>query len=255
MSSDHDRSLDLLGAKPVAKAVDRVAEGVVAGAGAFLSRICLPVAEEFGLLLKDRVSRWRATNAASILTKAERLTESEKGTLEAHPQIVWDIIEKGSWAEDEVIQEMWAGLLASSCRSGKGDSDLHFTLLLNQLTSLQVRVLAYACEVAPKFTSIAGLPYAEEITVAREELEKITGVTDFYRIDRELDHLRSLDLIDGGFVAPDWHEVGTVATIRVTTLALHLVVRGKGCGDSPVLYWKMQSKKSGQQSETDKEVS
>jgi hypothetical protein len=71
--TDSSRSLDILGAKPIADAALVVTKGSVDGAGAFLSRICLPVAEEFGLLLKDKVGHWRANNAAKIANKAEIL--------------------------------------------------------------------------------------------------------------------------------------------------------------------------------------
>jgi hypothetical protein len=136
-----DKSLDLLGVKPIAKAIDRTTEETLAGAGAFLSRICLPAAEEFGLLLKDRVSFWRAKNAAKIATKAERLTTGAREPLEAHPRLVWEIIDKGSWADDEAVQDMWSGLLSSSCTSQGDDGNILFVSLLERLTALEVRLL------------------------------------------------------------------------------------------------------------------
>ena len=68
---DDSKSLDLLGAKPVGDAVKIATEGMFKGAGEFLGRICLPAAEEFGLLLRDRVSHWRASHAARIAERAE----------------------------------------------------------------------------------------------------------------------------------------------------------------------------------------
>jgi hypothetical protein len=44
--------IDLL-RKPVEEAVKIATKGAVDGVGAFLSRICLPAAEEFGLLCRD----------------------------------------------------------------------------------------------------------------------------------------------------------------------------------------------------------
>ena len=238
-----DKSLDLLGVKPISKAIDRTTEGALAGAGAFLSRICLPAAEEFGLLLKDRVSYWRAKHAAMIVTKAERLTSGATEPLEAHPRLAWEIIDKGSWADDEAIQDMWSGLLASSCTSQRDDGNILFVSLLERLTVLEVRLLNNFCESAPKFISKSGLPYSEEIVVPLSDLTKITGVSDLHRLDRELDHLRSLELIDGGFTAADFAEVGTDASIRVTALALHLFVRGRGFSGSPVEFWNLELKK------------
>ncbi len=114
--ADEDKSLDILGIKPVAESVNTVTKGSVDGASAFLSRICLPAAEEFGLLLKDKVSGWRAKNAVEIANKAQVLLEQQAGglTISAHPRIIYSTIESGSWAEDDFMQNFWAGLLASS---------------------------------------------------------------------------------------------------------------------------------------------
>lgn len=71
--AEPDKSLDVLGIKPVAEAINTVTQATTAGAGAFLSRICLPAAEEFGLLLRDKVSAWRAKNALAITVQAEEM--------------------------------------------------------------------------------------------------------------------------------------------------------------------------------------
>ena len=55
-----DKALDLLGIKGLSDSVKATTQGLLDGAAAFLSRVCLPAAEEFGLVLRDRVSAWRA---------------------------------------------------------------------------------------------------------------------------------------------------------------------------------------------------
>ncbi len=70
--TDDNKSLDILGIKPIADSVNTVTKGTVDGASAFLSRICLPAAEEFGLLLRDKVSAWRSNNAIAIAHKAKK---------------------------------------------------------------------------------------------------------------------------------------------------------------------------------------
>jgi hypothetical protein len=52
--NQENKSLDILGIKPIGNAIESLTDGFVSGASAFLSRICLPAAEEFGLLLRDR---------------------------------------------------------------------------------------------------------------------------------------------------------------------------------------------------------
>jgi hypothetical protein len=54
------------GLKPFGEATKILAQGTVDGASAFLSRICLPAAEEFGIVLKDQVRHWRNQN---VITK------------------------------------------------------------------------------------------------------------------------------------------------------------------------------------------
>src|SRR5882724_6327512 len=49
-----DNSLDVLGIKPLAKAVEKAAERSVDGVSSFFGAICMPAAEEFGLLLLDK---------------------------------------------------------------------------------------------------------------------------------------------------------------------------------------------------------
>jgi hypothetical protein len=49
----------------------------------------------------------------------------ENGLFQAHPRVLHEIIENASWVDDEEVQAMWAGLLASSCtEDGKDDKNL-----------------------------------------------------------------------------------------------------------------------------------
>jgi hypothetical protein len=137
---------------------------------------------------------------------------------------------------------MWSGLLASSCSNQSDDENILFVTLLERLTALEVRLLNHFCEVIPKFRTPGGLPYTEVIALPFGEVSKIAGIDDLHRLDRELDHLRSLDLIDGGFIAHDLAAVGTDASVRVTALGLHLYIRGRGFCGSPVDYWKLSVK-------------
>jgi hypothetical protein len=232
MSEKDSKSLDILGLKPVGEAVDTVVKGTVDGASAFLSRICLPAAEEFGLLLRDKVSHWRTVNLIKISQKAEEKLKATSDSEErhAHPRLVNLTLENGSWSDSDEFQEMWAGLLTSSCtKDGRDESNLIFINLLSQLTSIQVRLLNYSCEKSKKIITKSGALDTENLPISLEELQTVTGTEDFHRLDRELDHLRSLGLINQG-VDPDL----TIAYIEPTSLALHLYVRCQGSLQSPV---------------------
>ena len=58
-----DKSLDILGIKPVADSVNRLTRAAVDGASAFLSRICLPAAEELDYCF---AIRWRVGERATL---------------------------------------------------------------------------------------------------------------------------------------------------------------------------------------------
>src|SRR5262245_35043001 len=122
---NESKSLDVLGIKSYGNAIKIATQGAVDGASAVLSRICLPVAEELGLLFRDRVSHWRAIQAAKIVEKADSKLRSQPNFEQkhAHPRLVGAIVEHGSWTDADSVQEMWAGLLASSCtEDGRDES-------------------------------------------------------------------------------------------------------------------------------------
>jgi len=234
MPDNDNRSFDILGIKPIGDSVAHVTKATVDGASSFLAKICLPAAEEFGLLLQDKVRAWRANNAVAVVQVAqERLTE--KATpLHAHPRLVSSILEHGSWSDDPGFQSIWGGLLASSCcPDGKDDSNVVFVHLLSHLTAVQVSVLAYSCEHCPKKVSPLGLiGPANELRISEEKLKQIAGSDDLHRIDRELDNLRGLELISNG-IDMESHLI----EIAPTSLALNLYVRCQGFAGSPVEYF------------------
>src|SRR5947209_5743600 len=117
------------------------------------------------LLLRDRVHSWRTRNLIAIGRMAEQKLGTKTGGLQAHPRMINSILEEGSWIEDSEIQEMWGGLLASSCtESGDDDSNLLFVNLLGGLTRMQAKVVKYACEQAKKIVLPNGLIQANFIS-------------------------------------------------------------------------------------------
>lgn len=195
------------------------------GAVDFFERICGPAAEELGLALKDKVSAWRRNNALQIASLAEEIINRNAGEIEVHalPRIACEILDESSWNEDRDVQKLWAGLLASSCSQDPNESNLIFIRILSQLTSLQVRVLEYACRASKKRLTPGGWVFAFFSSVEIKDLAALTGIDDIYRIDRELDHLRSLELIVAGV---DPHT--TAADITPTPLALSMYIRCQG---------------------------
>ncbi len=224
-----------------ALAAYKIFEASLRGAEAALSRVCGPALEEFGFLLRDKVQFYRACNFISTMSKFEQIMTA-KG--QANPRIVHSIVEQASWTDDAVVQDLWAGLLASSCtEEGNDDSNLIFVNLLSALTKLQARVLRYACENSGKVVH-GGLILAEPTFIIDfSELCEIAEDNDRQRLDRELDHLRSLQLLQpespegwpGGLSADD----PEMANVTPSSLALHMYVRCCGSRQSPIEFFNL----------------
>ena len=241
MDEKESKSLDIFGLKPVSDSIKTVTQAMIEAASAFLSRICLPAAEEFGLLLRDKVHHWRETNKVKILQKAEEKLNkfSSKEDKHAHPRLIAEILNKGSWVANAEIQDMWAGLLASACTNdGSDESNLIFINILAQLTSLQANILNYGCENAKKELAKAGwITSGDQLMVSLGELQTITGCSDFHRLDRELDQLRNFGLIGYGLGSGGFGPDSTDADISPTGLALQMYVRCKGFIGDPIEFF------------------
>ncbi len=234
-----DNSLDILGVKPIAQAVDKTTEASIAGISAFLSRICLPAAEEFGLFLQDKVKAWRAQNARNILEKTQSIHARvlERNGDQVHPRIVAAVLENGSWVNDDEVQSMWAGLLASSCSvDGQDQSNLVFINILRQMTDAEVRLINYACKNARVVQLPAGyIACIENFIVNKQQVAELLGTDDLHKMDLLQDHCRELGLltVNSGF---DPNSSG-VAVLTPTAIALQLCARGHGFLGSPAEFY------------------
>jgi hypothetical protein len=215
--------------------MDATTTAAITAGIAYIGKICNPAADELSLLLKDQVSGWRANNAIKIANKAQLLLEKQVGNLvvSAHPRIIYSTIEHGSWTEDDLMQNFWAGLLASSCTpDGKDESNLIFINILSKITTSQAKLIEYICTTITPYKLPGGWIGASTLNLECDELQKITGINDVHQLDIELDHLRSLDLIQGGF-----NPHSTYADITPNALCLQLYVRSQGYVGSPIDYF------------------
>lgn len=237
---------DVLGIKIFGESLKMVTERTAN----FLGKICSPAADEFGLLCKDRISLWRMKNSISIAKKAEKILQDNGGTdgLHGHPRLIIKALEDGSWTDTPELQDLWAGLLASSCtENGKDESNLLFMHLLNQMTSSQARLIDYACKNA-KITVTKELLVNPDLIfeIQLAEVEKIMGINDIHRIDRELDHLRESGLIGGifsGGISFDKKNDGSQQLridIAPKPLLINMYVRCQGTTASPAEYFGIE---------------
>lgn len=236
---------DILGLKPVAEATKIAIEKSFNGLSAFMEAIFLPGLQELGYLMKDQVRQWRLNNALKIMDKARgRLSFADNELqLSANTRVGLSILEEGSLIDDDELQDMWAGLFASSCTNdGKDDSNIIFVDLLKRISVVEAKILKYGCENCKKLIFKNGLIVGKELIVTLDELKQITGIDDIYRLDRELDHMSSLSLFssqylesNGGFTAND---VELKAEITPSALALNLYFKTNALNATPDLFWK-----------------
>ncbi len=206
---------------------DILREFRMAKAVAFLTQISLPAVAEIKLLLRERLSNLRLESAVEIALKAERLLElrPDAAKLRAHPGLVVRILEDGSGADEDWRQQLWAGLLATSCTlDGNDESNLVFVELLSQLTSTHVRVFIAACGKAARAASGLGRRPAKLPCATVEEIKQAVGTGDILRIRRDLDHLADLGLLEKG-VQQTFYSPAEDGRIVPTNLGLQFFTR------------------------------
>lgn len=228
--------LDPLGTKALSETAKIVVENTTTGVGAFLGKVCMPAAEEFGLLLQDKVKGWRSNNAHAVIEKARVLLEQSSGTdgVHVHPRIAGKIIDKSSWVDADNLQNMWAGLFASSCTpNGTDDSNLTFVNLLDQLTSSEARLVEFVCKGARISVSAHPLVLANRQTlIPLDGLRKVTGVDSIGELDIAIDHLHGMGLLalGSGF---NIESTPPVAALTPSALCLNLYARTQGFTGNP----------------------
>ena len=229
---------DIFGIKPYGETLKIAVEKTADGVGIFLNAICLPAAVEFGLMLNDKMRYWRLNNIIRMVTKSQGKYTfiDDRLQLKVNPRIGVEIIENASWQDNDVILEMWAGLLASSINeNGSDDSNLIFINILKSLTGAQCSILNYICQNAKVIYDKNGLVYSESgCELSMEKLYEIANNRDISRLDLEIDHLRSLELLpDTGWLGDGSgfqinQEDFTKITLQPSSLALHLYARANG---------------------------
>lgn len=144
---------DISGVEPVAEATKHVTEKTIEGVCSFLNLVFTPGLQEVGFMIKDKIRAWRLENVLRVIDKAKGKLDfdGENLQIQANARVGLSIIDECSKVDDEELQNLWAGLFASSCsEDGKDDSNIIFVDILKRLSSVEARVLAYACEHCPK---------------------------------------------------------------------------------------------------------
>lgn len=236
---------DIFGIEPIAQSAHEVTKASIEGVSTFLGSIFKPGLEELGFMVKDKVRMWRLNNIIRTLEKAKgkMFFDGQDIQLTANARVGLSIMDGCSEVDNDELQDLWAGLFVSSCTpDGGDDSNMNFVDLLKRMSSVEAKIIDYSCQHCKKTLFPNNLFIPQIVTVSFEELVRITGVKDIYRLDSELDHMRSIELLQtggtffsgGGFNADDSK---LDANITPSPLALTLYYKTHPNGKSPIDYW------------------
>lgn len=213
---------------PQTEPEDVVREFRTAAAIAFVRRLAPQATDRVTWLLRRGLSSHRLESALEIALHAQELLAMTPGgaRLEAHPDLVLRTLEEGSWAEIDWIQHYWSGLLTSYCHASQhtGEPDFELTEILSQLTTIQARIFASACDTALKQIDPYGNVTADSLTRSADELARIAGVHDRAHIERDIQHLSWLGLFEQS-VKWKFFSLIDEANTTPTPLALRLYAR------------------------------
>ena len=195
--SDNKRSTDILGIAPYGEAIKEITSRTLDAAGAFLSRICLPAAEEYGLKWRDKVAARRQKLAAERLAEAAGLVAASGAEPREVPmRTLVPLLEAASIEDDPELARLWSALLANAAHPSSPVVPPIFPVLLGQLSPLDARVLAlvreqFAAGLAPDETPNAPPRWG----VSRKEIEARLAGVSASDVDVSLNTLLSLGLL------------------------------------------------------------
>jgi hypothetical protein len=140
---DEKRSTDLFGIAPYGEAIKEATTRSLDAAGAFLSRICLPAAEEYGLMLRDKVAARRARLAADRVAEAAQMIAAAGAEPREVPmRTLAPLLEGASIEDDPELTRLWSALLANAAFPASPIVPPIFPATLRQLSPLDARILA-----------------------------------------------------------------------------------------------------------------
>lgn len=190
----------------------------------FLCRICQSGAEEAILLLGGQFDSDHTETFVKIALSAENLLASEPDAdrMRAHPKVVASILKEGSWSLDEVVMQLWTGLLVSSCSvDAPDDSNQVFVNLLIHMTPNQAKIFIHGCERALNSESGGENFPSASIVLNTDEMVNLTGQHDLTRNALDVAYLFNLGMIEKAFDVKSYRDIESF-DITPSSLGLEL---------------------------------
>jgi len=175
----------------------------------FVCRLCQSEAEETIGLLGGQLDVEHTLTLFKIVFAAENqiVAERDAGRMRVHPKLLASILREGAWAPDDLIRQLWTGLLVSSCAlEAPDDSNRIFVELLVHMTSTEGKIFSLACSRALAAAPGGGNSANDSIVLTPAEMARLTGVNDPYRNATDLAYLFNLGLIEKVFDFTSYHQ-------------------------------------------------
>lgn len=199
---------------------------------AFLQRVS-PEAEGRVLdLLSNRMSREGAERAIEIVLKAEQLLSSRNCGIRTNvsPTLVLQILEDGPKPDEDQTRHMWAELLATSCAVGTDDMEnMNLAVLLSEMDALELRVFIAGCVKAMHAGWKSGLVFCQNLRVPVDEIKRISHLQDLVSIERVMNHLFSMGLLEQTARPLVF---GEIEEVNLTPTPLGLKAYARFCGQT-----------------------
>ncbi len=114
--------------------------GTILGSKELLVKILGPTADYFGKCLENWAQK-KIQNVSQILSKAkDKLGDKINEEGQVSPKVLKIILDEGSFCDDELAKEYYAGVLASSRTStSRDDRGAYFLNLVSKLSNYQIR--------------------------------------------------------------------------------------------------------------------
>jgi hypothetical protein len=208
----------------------------------FPRRICPSATQELKLLFREGLSNIRVANAIGITHRAEAMLAAERDfdRLRAPQNVVMRVVQEGSWADDGITQQLWAGILATACTlMGDDESNLPYIDLLAELAAIDGRLFTTACTKSQKVFANSGAVSAQPVICTPQELIDIAGAHDLMKIDRNIFQLANLGLLEPR-VKSKYFNFEQDANLTPTALGLELFARCQGHRGAPHDYYAAQ---------------
>ncbi len=165
----------------------------------FLRQISPGGYEDFRNLLQKEFSFHRLSSAVDIVFMAEEIIALEPGTFKyrAHPKLIREILTLGSWADAEIVQELWAGLLATACTTeGNEVLNLTFAEKLSQFTAVHAQLLTTICAGIVHASETRKNEKPSETSSTIQKIMENTGIRNALKIHHTIVQLCEFGLLE-----------------------------------------------------------